>query len=73
MITLKGSFFRFVLFCFRYNLMFSLTGGGKYNFLGTKRWIEENMDHAGGSPALQTIKHMECVLYVLTGIQTPFN
>lgn len=32
---------------FRYHLMFSLTGGGKYNFLGTKRWIEENLDHAG--------------------------
>lgn len=27
--------------------MFSLTGGGKYNFLGTRRWIEENLDHAG--------------------------
>ena len=33
----------------RYNLMFSLTGGGKYNFLGTKKWIEENLDHAGKS------------------------
>lgn len=27
--------------------MFSLAGGGKYNFIGTKRWIEENLDHAG--------------------------
>ncbi|CAJ1051532.1 nicalin-1 [Xyrichtys novacula] len=32
-----------------YHLMFSLTGGGKYNFLGTKRWIEENLDHAESS------------------------
>lgn len=31
----------------RYHLMFSLTGGGKYSFLGTKRWLEENLDHAG--------------------------
>uniref|UniRef100_A0A673W6Z3 BOS complex subunit NCLN n=1 Tax=Salmo trutta TaxID=8032 RepID=A0A673W6Z3_SALTR len=29
----------------QYHLLFSLTGGGKYNFLGTKRFIEENMDH----------------------------
>uniref|UniRef100_A0A3Q4BBY7 BOS complex subunit NCLN n=1 Tax=Mola mola TaxID=94237 RepID=A0A3Q4BBY7_MOLML len=29
-----------------YHLMLSLTGGGKYNFLGTRRWIEENLDHA---------------------------
>ena len=36
----------------RYNLLFSLTGGGKYNFLGTKKWIEENLDHAGKSLTL---------------------
>ena len=38
--------------------MFSLTGGGKYNFLGTKRWIEENLDHAGEFLAFVT--HRPC-------------
>ena len=32
---------------FSYHLLFSLTGGGKYNYMGTKKWVEENMDHAG--------------------------
>lgn len=32
---------------YRFHLLFSLTGGGKYNFIGTKRWLAENMDHAG--------------------------
>lgn len=39
--------FQISFWSFRYHLMFSLTGGGKYNFLGTKRWIEDNLDHAG--------------------------
>lgn len=34
-------------FACRYHLLFTLTGAGKYNFLGTKRWLEENMDRAG--------------------------
>ncbi|XP_046881560.1 nicalin-1-like [Hypomesus transpacificus] len=32
-----------------YHLLFSLTGGGKYNYMGTKKWVEENMDHAESS------------------------
>lgn len=43
--------------------MFSLTGGGKYNFLGTKRWIEENLDHAGEFLLF-------CLDFVLNGYST---
>ncbi|KAM9757943.1 BOS complex subunit ncln isoform 1-T1 [Menidia menidia] len=45
----------------RYNLMFSLTGGGKYNFLGTKRWIEENLDHAESSLLHDSVAFVLCL------------
>ncbi len=32
---------------FRYNLLFLLSGGGKFNYQGTKRWIEDQLDTAG--------------------------
>ncbi|XP_037535127.1 nicalin-1-like [Nematolebias whitei] len=44
-----------------YNLMFSLTGGGKYNFLGTKRWIEENLDHAESSLLHENVAFVLCL------------
>ncbi|TDH14392.1 hypothetical protein EPR50_G00042530 [Perca flavescens] len=44
-----------------YNLMFSLTGGGKYNFLGTKRWIEENLDHAETSLLHDNVEFVLCL------------
>lgn len=28
------------------NLVFLLTGGGKFNYLGSKKWIEEQLDHS---------------------------
>uniref|UniRef100_A0A3P8QQQ4 Nicalin n=1 Tax=Astatotilapia calliptera TaxID=8154 RepID=A0A3P8QQQ4_ASTCA len=28
-----------------YNLLFFLSGGGKFNYQGTKRWLEDNLDH----------------------------
>ncbi|XP_034022979.1 nicalin-1 [Thalassophryne amazonica] len=45
----------------KYNLMFSLTGGGKYNFLGTKRWIEENLDHAQSSLLQDNVAFVLCL------------
>nr|XP_057929689.1 nicalin-1-like [Doryrhamphus excisus] len=45
----------------RYHLMFSLTGGGKYNYLGTKRWIEENLDHAESSLLHDNVAFVLCL------------
>uniref|UniRef100_A0AAX7TSP9 BOS complex subunit NCLN n=1 Tax=Astatotilapia calliptera TaxID=8154 RepID=A0AAX7TSP9_ASTCA len=45
----------------QFNLMFSLTGGGKYNFLGTKRWIEENLDHAESSLLHDNVAFVLCL------------
>ncbi|XP_033483423.2 BOS complex subunit ncln [Epinephelus lanceolatus] len=44
-----------------YHLMFSLTGGGKYNFLGTRRWIEENLDHAESSLLHDNVAFVVCL------------
>uniref|UniRef100_A0A803JL13 BOS complex subunit NCLN n=1 Tax=Xenopus tropicalis TaxID=8364 RepID=A0A803JL13_XENTR len=33
-----------------YNLLFSLTGAGKFSYYGSKRWIEEHLDHLGTDP-----------------------
>ncbi|KAJ3615386.1 hypothetical protein NHX12_017258 [Muraenolepis orangiensis] len=44
-----------------YNLMFSLTGGGKYNFWGTKKWIEENMDHSESSLLHDNVAFVLCL------------
>jgi hypothetical protein len=32
-----------------YNLLFFASGGGKFNYQGTKRWLEDNLDHTGES------------------------
>uniref|UniRef100_A0AAQ6A761 BOS complex subunit NCLN n=1 Tax=Amphiprion ocellaris TaxID=80972 RepID=A0AAQ6A761_AMPOC len=45
----------------QYHLMFSLTGGGKYNFQGTKRWIEENLDHAESSLLHDNVAFVLCL------------
>lgn len=33
----------------RFNLLFLLSGGGKFNYHGTKKWIEDNIDSSDGS------------------------
>ncbi|XP_061640328.1 nicalin-1-like isoform X8 [Phyllopteryx taeniolatus] len=45
----------------RYHLMFSLTGGGKHNFIGTKKWIEENLDHAESSLLHDNVAFVLCL------------
>uniref|UniRef100_A0A8C1XJA6 BOS complex subunit NCLN n=1 Tax=Cyprinus carpio TaxID=7962 RepID=A0A8C1XJA6_CYPCA len=50
-----------------YHLLFSLTGGGKYNFLGTKRWLEENMDHAESSLLHDNVAFVLCLDSLATG------
>ncbi|KAM8868600.1 BOS complex subunit ncln [Synchiropus picturatus] len=44
-----------------FHLLFSLTGGGKHNFLGTKRWIEENLDHAESSLLHDNVAFVLCL------------
>ena len=34
----------------KYNLLFLLSGGGKFNYQGTKRWIEDQLDTTGMFP-----------------------
>ncbi|KAM3877926.1 BOS complex subunit ncln [Diretmus argenteus] len=44
-----------------YHLMFSLTGGGKYNFLGTKKWLEDNLEHAESSLLHDNVAFVLCL------------
>lgn len=42
----------------KYNLLFLLAGGGKFNFQGTKKWIEENIE----SSEISLLSEVEYVL-----------
>lgn len=39
----------------RFNLIFLLSGGGKFNYQGTKKWIEDNIDSSDGSLLPETL------------------
>jgi hypothetical protein len=68
-INKKTCFVQFVIFewmipwpwC-RYNILFLLSGAGKYNYQGTRRWIEDQLDSSG---RLCTVTCKATVLYNL--------
>ncbi|XP_040566090.1 BOS complex subunit ncln [Lepeophtheirus salmonis] len=44
-----------------YNLVFLLSGGGKINFLGTKKWLEEHQDNDLSSEILSNVAFVACL------------
>uniref|UniRef100_A0A803JQT7 BOS complex subunit NCLN n=1 Tax=Xenopus tropicalis TaxID=8364 RepID=A0A803JQT7_XENTR len=44
-----------------YNLLFSLTGAGKFSYYGSKRWIEEHLDHLESSPLHENVAFVLCL------------
>ncbi|XP_078681342.1 BOS complex subunit NCLN-like [Branchiostoma floridae x Branchiostoma belcheri] len=50
----------------KFNLLFLLSGGGKFNYQGTKRWIEDNLDHTDGS-LLSEVSFVLCLDSVGSG------
>jgi len=44
-----------------YSLVFLLSGGGKLNYAGTKRWLEEHLDLDTTSELLSNVKYVLCL------------
>lgn len=49
---------------FRYNLLFFVSGGGKFNYQGTKRWLEDNLDHTGAVVLYSTIRGFSLFVWI---------
>ncbi|GAB1295407.1 Nicalin [Apodemus speciosus] len=49
--------------CFpgRYNLLFFASGGGKFNYQGTKRWLEDSLDHTDSSLLQDNVAFVLCL------------
>ncbi|XP_051551356.1 nicalin-1 isoform X2 [Myxocyprinus asiaticus] len=44
-----------------YNLLFFLSGGGKFNYQGSKRWLEDNLDHTDSSLLQDNVAFVLCL------------
>lgn len=44
----------------KYNILFLLSGGGKFNFQGTKKWIDENLESSEIS-LLSEVEYVLCI------------
>uniref|UniRef100_A0A8C7XHA8 BOS complex subunit NCLN n=1 Tax=Oryzias sinensis TaxID=183150 RepID=A0A8C7XHA8_9TELE len=44
-----------------YNLLFFVSGGGKFNYQGTKRWLEDNLDHTDASLLQDNVAFVMCL------------
>ncbi|XP_072397376.1 BOS complex subunit NCLN [Diabrotica undecimpunctata] len=44
----------------RYNIVFVLSGGGKMNYQGSKKWLEEQLDSVDGS-IIQEVSYVMCL------------
>lgn len=44
----------------KYNMLFMLSGGGKFNYQGTKRWIEDNLESTE-STLLSDVAYVMCL------------
>ncbi|XP_075062627.1 BOS complex subunit NCLN [Mixophyes fleayi] len=44
-----------------YNLLFFASGGGKFNYQGTKRWLEDHLDHTDSSLLQDNVAFVLCL------------
>ncbi|MBN3274294.1 NCLN protein, partial [Polyodon spathula] len=44
-----------------YNLLFFVSGGGKFNYQGTKRWLEDSLDHTDSSLLQDNVAFVLCL------------
>ncbi|XP_056374040.1 BOS complex subunit NCLN isoform X2 [Hyla sarda] len=50
-----------------YNLLFFASGGGKFNYQGTKRWLEDHLDHTDSSLLQDNVAFVLCLDTVGSG------